>query len=232
MAELINCIEWGGQISSEAKECPQCKTGYPQGEPCAVCNQVVKESEAERTLDSIWNLAHPRCYEKVKTDTIVCEICHTEVKGIPVTVCPKCGHPFKVKECKYCGANVYEKNATEIYHSDSEGGYYTDYAHPLCASSRGISKTSKGSDGCFIATAVCDPSAQELLVLRYFKDCYLEQSRLGHLFLKVYIQISPLAAKTISKSSVLRILVRSLFVKPIAMAMERLLGCGNLPSVK
>lgn len=70
MAELINCIECGGQISSQAGECPYCKTEYPKGTKCIFCNQVMKQSEAwpigSISIHSggypIW--AHHCCYNK------------------------------------------------------------------------------------------------------------------------------------------------------------------------
>lgn len=145
--------------------------------------------------------------------------------------CPKCGHPFSIEKCYYCGLPVYEEKAVKWDESDYEN-CTTYYAHSLCASSRGKLESSKDPSGCFIASTVCDTSAQELLVLRSFRDYYLEQNRLGRLFMKGYMQLSPPAARIISKSPVLRLLVRSLFVKPIAMAVERLLGRGNLLSVK
>lgn len=228
MAKLTNCIECDGKVSSEAVECPHCKTKYPRGVYCVFCAQVMKQSEArstrERRQEKPW--AHHRCYETMtmKSYTIVCRACHTRVNGSPTGKCPKCGHPFRVNTCYYCDLPVYEEKAKnwEEYSWRSEDRY-TVYAHPKCYSS---------NNKCFIASAVCDPFAQELLVLRSFRYHYLEQSPLGGLFLKMYMQLSPHIAKIISKSPWLSLLVRNLIVKPTAKTIEWLFGRTILPRAK
>lgn len=228
MAKLTKCIECNGKVSSEAGECPHCKTKYPRGVSCVFCAQVMKHSEARSTREikqeEPWT--HHRCYEtaKLKSDTIVCRVCHTRVNGSVVAVCPKCGHPFRVEICYYCCRPVYAEKAKiwEEYSGYTDSRYDV-YAHPLCASS---------NKKCFIASAVCDPFAQELLVLRSFRYHYLEQSPLGGLFLKMYMQLSPHIAKIISKSPWLSLLVRNLLVKPIAKTIEWLFGRTILPRAK
>lgn len=224
MAKLTNCIECDGKVSSEAEQCPHCKTKYPHGVQCAVCSHVVKQSEAWPKTAGSTKWLHHRCYEKIKVDAIVCRACHTRVNGSLTDKCPKCGHPFRVEICYYCHLPIYAEKAKKweqyYWHTDSKD---TEYAHPLCASS---------NKKCFIASAVCDPFAQELLVLRSFRYHYLEQSPLGGLFLKMYYSASPHIAKIISKSPWLSLLVRNLIVKPTAKTIEWLFGRTILPRAK
>lgn len=232
MAKIKNCIECDGKVSSEAGECPHCKTKYPHGVQCAVCCHVMKRAEARTNRKGHW--VHHSCYEKIKIeeikfDTIVCPACHTQVNGSPVDKCPKCGHPFSVKTCHYCELPVYEEKAKkwkEITHRYVITNCECQmYAHPLCAPAPSNKK-------CFIASAVCDPFAQELLVLRSFRYHYLEQSPLGGLFLRMYMQLSPHIAKIISKSPWVSLLVRNLLVKPTAKTIEWLFGRTILPCAK
>lgn len=221
MAKLTNCIECDGRISNEAKECPHCKTKYPRGVRCLFCEQVMKQPEARSAGFESW--AHHSCHETMKSDTIGCPACHTRINGPRIEKCPKCGHPFRIEICHYCYLPVYTQKAKEweTYSSLHSDDTDTVYAHPLCYSLH--------NKKCFIASAVCDPFAQELLILRFFRYYYLEQSQLGDLFLRVYMKLSPHIAKIIIKSSLLSLLVRNLFIKPTAKIIAWLFGGTILP---
>ena len=73
-----------------------------------------------------------------------------------------------------------------------------------------------GTDSqCFIATAAYGtPTAEQLNVLREFRDVVLLQSSAGSKFVALYYQLSPPVAGFISRSSLLRTLVRELLVDP------------------
>ncbi|MGE4357760.1 MAG: CFI-box-CTERM domain-containing protein [Candidatus Omnitrophota bacterium] len=63
--------------------------------------------------------------------------------------------------------------------------------------------------GCFIATAAYGSSlAQEIAILRSFRDKYLEKSSAGREFVRLYYTYSPPIAARISQSPVLRIITR------------------------
>jgi len=82
------------------------------------------------------------------------------------------------------------------------------------------------SAGCFIATAAYGtPAAEQIDVLREFRDSVLLESTAGSLFVALYYQLSPPVADFISGSSFLRTLVRELLVDPIVWVVE---ATGNI----
>jgi len=77
------------------------------------------------------------------------------------------------------------------------------------------------SGGCFIATAAYGtPTAEQIDVLREFRDVVLLKSTAGSQFVALYYQLSPPVADFISGSSFLRTLVRELLVDPIVWVVE------------
>jgi len=75
--------------------------------------------------------------------------------------------------------------------------------------------------GCFIATAAYGtPTAEQIDVLREFRDIVLLESTAGSQFVALYYQLSPPVADSISGSSFLRTLVRELLVDPIVWVVE------------
>jgi len=82
------------------------------------------------------------------------------------------------------------------------------------------------SQGCFIATAAYGtPTAEQIDVLREFRDIVLLESTAGSQFVALYYQLSPPIADFISESSFLRTLVRELLVDPIVWVVE---ATGNI----
>jgi uncharacterized repeat protein (TIGR02543 family) len=77
------------------------------------------------------------------------------------------------------------------------------------------------SQGCFIATAAYGtPTAEQIDVLREFRDNVLLESTMGSQFVTLYYQLSPPVADFISESSFLRTLVRELLVDPIVWVVS------------
>jgi len=87
--------------------------------------------------------------------------------------------------------------------------------------------TSMGMDdflayfGCFIATAAYGtPTAEQIDVLREFRDVVLLKSTVGSEFVALYYRISPPIADFIARNDLLRTLVRELLIDPIVWIVE------------
>ena len=75
--------------------------------------------------------------------------------------------------------------------------------------------------GCFIATAAYGtPTAEQIDVLRDFRDVVLLKSTVGSQFVALYYRLSPPVAEFIVGNEVLRTLVRELLVDPIVWLVE------------
>ena len=74
---------------------------------------------------------------------------------------------------------------------------------------------------CFIATAAYGtPTAEQIDVLREFRDVVLLKSTVGSRFAILYYQLSPPIADFIAGSDLLRTLVRELLVDPVVWIVE------------
>lgn len=70
---------------------------------------------------------------------------------------------------------------------------------------------------CFIATAACGSAdAPDVQTLRAFRDRLLRRFLVGELFIHCYETLSPLLANVISRSAIVRALVREVVVRPCA----------------
>jgi hypothetical protein len=75
--------------------------------------------------------------------------------------------------------------------------------------------------GCFIATAAYGtPTAEQIDVLREFRDIVLLESIAGSQFVALYYQLSPPVADFIAGNEILRTLVRELLIDPIVWVVE------------
>jgi len=123
---------------------------------------------------------------------------------------------------RYDDSQVESERRLRLFHCD--GTQWTDittsvdrvynivYGRPTTLSSFAIGEGS----GCFIATAAYGTStAEQLDVLRAFRDQVLLESTVGSQFVAWYYQFSPPVADFISGSSFLKTLVRELIIDPI-----------------
>jgi hypothetical protein len=77
------------------------------------------------------------------------------------------------------------------------------------------------SGGCFIATAAYGtPTAEQINVLREFRDDVLLKSIVGSRLVDLYYKVSPPIADFISEHSFVRTLVRELLIDPIVRVLE------------
>jgi hypothetical protein len=79
---------------------------------------------------------------------------------------------------------------------------------------------------CFIATAAYgSPTAEQIDVLREFRDTVLLESTAGSLFVSLYYRLSPPIADFIAGNELLRTLVREFLIDPIVWVVE---ATGNV----
>jgi hypothetical protein len=84
--------------------------------------------------------------------------------------------------------------------------------------------TSAGSR-CFVATAVMDPEAPELEVLRNWRELRLRRGRAGRLMLVAYDRVGPRLARWVGRTERRRALVRTFVVAPAVRLAHRFLRC-------
>lgn len=86
-----------------------------------------------------------------------------------------------------------------------------------------VTEVLKKGGGCFIATAVYgSPFANEVIVLKDFRDEYLLNYRLGRAFINFYYWISPTVANQISKSNHLENIIRTFLLIPVIRIVTNL----------
>lgn len=108
------------------------------------------------------------------------------------------------KHCPECGRKI-------------DSSRYDEYDYcPYCKE-----KLHRGG-GCFMATAAYgSPFAEELDLLRAWRDVELSSLYIGRIFIKTYYQISPPIARFIEKCNILRMIVRTLLILPIYILKRR-----------
>jgi hypothetical protein len=73
--------------------------------------------------------------------------------------------------------------------------------------------------GCFIATAAYGtPLAEDVQVLREFRDVYMLTNPLGQALVHFYYMVSPPIAEIISRHAILKLIVRTMLVPAVAMS--------------
>jgi hypothetical protein len=91
------------------------------------------------------------------------------------------------------------------------------------------SKTSTESkSGCFVVTATCGSEfAEEVILLRTFRDDFLARRVSGRAFIRAYDTCGPFLARIISRSNLLRKAARTLLVEPAVKFVKSILPEGN-----
>jgi len=149
--------------------------------------------------------------------------------GSPVDIITTVIYGAVVAGVKYDDSQVDNEADLRLFHCTETGWEdittYVDvvndivYGEPESLSEFAVGETSAA--GCFIATAAYGAStAEQLDVLRAFRDQVLLESTLGSQLVAWYYDFSPPAAEFISENSLLRTLVRELVIEPMVNLAE------------
>lgn len=121
-----------------------------------------------------------------------------------------------VKECKHIKLSKAKTYFTVICPKCSYRNYMFYGRYDKCKKCG-----AKLFGGCFIATAVYGtPLADEINVLRNWRDVSLMNNFFGRIFVKIYYTISPPIANFISKSEKLKKIVRAI-LKPFIIQLKK-----------
>lgn len=86
-----------------------------------------------------------------------------------------------------------------------------------------LAKTEQKKSGCFIATAVYgSPYANEVIILKEFRDNWLLNFRLGKIFVAFYYWISPPIANRIAKREFLKKIIKVAIIIPLIKFVNKL----------
>jgi hypothetical protein len=158
MATLLQCLECGGTVSSQASRCPRCQTPHPFGVQCTVCCKILKRSDAlkvvkdfgETSQPSLVRYFHHACYQQVSQvrfgrSRTSCPVCkHSlEFDTCSSITCSNCGHQILTRlenptfaTCCYCDfpLNTRLEVAVKDVQRQFLDGWVTDtlYAHRIC----------------------------------------------------------------------------------------------------
>ncbi|GEM_PF-6342158 len=92
----------------------------------------------------------------------------------------------------------------------------------------GVDKTFASLSPCFIATAAFGtPTAEQINILREFRNNVLLKSNAGKDFISLYYKVSPTIADFISRHTLVRTVVREGFVEPLVLAAKLSEGFWN-----
>lgn len=81
--------------------------------------------------------------------------------------------------------------------------------------------TFKKTEGCFIATACYgDYDAEEVIVLRRYRDNVLQQTKSGRFMVQLYYRVSPFLADFIQERKVLKKAVRQYILQPLVRKLS------------
>lgn len=128
----------------------------------------------------------------------------------------------KVIGIKHCEGNILCGCATDISfikdNYDKDDSRFVVYLDLLSIEEELPPK----KNNCFIATACYgNNNAEEVLILRKFRDNVLLNSTTGQTFVNFYAIVSPPIARIIEKSSILKSIIRNVFLAPIIRKIKK-----------
>ena len=137
--------------------------------------------------------------------------------ALPVMVCPECYKPMEI-------VGKVDVNSEEklLFKKRTRAVSHMEYRCPSCKMEWKESLERRGGGGCFIATATFGtPMANEVNILKRFRDNFLLRNRTGEMFVRAYYKLSPPIARAIKKFEMLRRVVR-IFLTPIVKLLNLL----------
>lgn len=130
-----------------------------------------------------------------------------------LTHCPNCGSPY-YKE------GISTDGVVGSFCEKCQKGF-TRWSCSSCGTDNPVKGTIVERGGCFVASAVYgSSSAKEVLTLRTFRDRVLARSRMGRLFIIGYYHFAPFYAQFISKSEVLKKIVKITLIAPLVKILR------------
>lgn len=139
--------------------------------------------------------------------------------SVPTILCPVCGRPMEIK-----GRKDVEKTVRVLTKKSAKKIPHLIYQCDTDKTQFDLNLQRRGGGGCFIATAAYGSSmAQEVNVLRSFRDNFLMREDAGRKFISFYYRVSPPIAKTIRNSPSLKLIAR-VMLTPIVKAAQKALG--------
>lgn len=138
--------------------------------------------------------------------------------ALPVLVCPECYKPMEI-----VGKVDVDSEEKLLFKKRTRAVSHMEYRCPSCKMEWKESLERRGGGGgCFIATATFGtPMANEVNILKRFRDNFLLRNRTGEMFVRAYYKLSPPIARAIKKFEMLRCVVR-IFLTPIVKLLNLL----------
>lgn len=139
MPTLINCIECGKQVSSEARCCIHCGKDAT-GQECVICALRSRENSLVlfrdgRNSDYSSTYVHPQCVEEINQELkipITCRVCRntTTLGELKKGACPSCGQGLDnlYTSCEFCRGLILLNRALKIYVGSGHS-----WTHQACA---------------------------------------------------------------------------------------------------
>ena len=82
-------------------------------------------------------------------------------------------------------------------------------------------KETREENNCFIATATYGTElAEEVIILKLFRDQYLERVAIGRIFVSTYYKISPYFARKIAASACLKMIMKYIILRPFVTLIK------------
>ncbi len=145
-----------------------------------------------------------------------------------VRVCLKCNKVYPLEDCSNCGyygfvPGITTEGSSGIF-CEQCGLGFSSWTCKECGTINPVNKSlAVEKSGCFIATAVYgSPYAEEVVVLKEFRDNYLLKHDFGKLFVKFYYSVSPPIAQKISKNGWMKNITKTLLIIPLIKLIDNL----------